>query len=203
LLAGANPTESLDRGTTIVKNHLIFILGGARSGKSYFAENWARAHGSNVLYVATAQAHDDDMQARIAHHRAQRPAKWHILEAPTKTGQAITQHLQTASYDTILLDCVTFLAANILLDLPEDSPQQRVNEAVLHEIDSLLAAIEQSTATWLVVSNEVGLGVVPPTVLGRHYRDALGRANQRIAQSADQVIFMIAGLPWTLKPFGE
>jgi adenosylcobinamide kinase/adenosylcobinamide-phosphate guanylyltransferase len=187
----------------VKQHHLIFILGGARSGKSYFAESWARAHGRDILYVATAQAHDDDMQARIAHHRAQRPAKWHTLEAPIETGQAITQHLQTASYDTILLDCVTFLAANILLSLPEDIPQQQVNEAILDEIESLLTAIEQSTSTWLVVSNEVGLGVVPPTVLGRHYRDALGRANQRIAQAADQVVFMIAGLPWTLKPFSE
>ena len=185
------------------QNRLIFILGGARSGKSYFAESWVRTHGRDVLYVATAQAHDDDMQIRIAHHRTQRPAKWHTLEAPIEAGQAITQHLQTASYDTILLDCVTFLAANVLLSMPEDIPQQQVNEAILDEIDSLLTAIEQSTATWLVVSNEVGLGVVPPTVLGRHYRDALGHANQRIAQAADQVIFMIAGLPWTLKPFVE
>jgi adenosylcobinamide kinase/adenosylcobinamide-phosphate guanylyltransferase len=185
------------------QNHLILILGGARSGKSHFAENWARQHGKQVLYVATAQAHDDDMQNRITHHRAQRPTKWHTLEAPTETGNAITQHLQTTAYDTILLDCVTFLAANILLNLPEDTPQQHINNAILNEIESLLTTIEESSAAWLVVSNEVGLGVVPPTVLGRHYRDALGRANQRIAQAADQVIFMIAGLPWTLKPFTE
>jgi adenosylcobinamide kinase/adenosylcobinamide-phosphate guanylyltransferase len=185
------------------KRHLIFVLGGARSGKSRFAENWARAHGSHVLYVATAQAQDDDMQARITYHRAQRPAEWHTLEAPRRTGQAITQHLGTAAYDTILVDCVTILAANALLDLPEDCSQQQANDAVLTEIDDLIAVIEQSSATWLVVSNEVGLGVVPPTVLGRHYRDALGRANQRIAQAADQVVFMIAGLPWTLKPFNE
>jgi adenosylcobinamide kinase/adenosylcobinamide-phosphate guanylyltransferase len=187
----------------VKQNQLIFILGGARSGKSHFAESWTRTHGKDILYVATAQAHDDDMQARIAHHRTQRPAKWHTLEAPIETGQAIIQHLQTASYDTILLDCVTFLAANVLLSMPEDTPQQHINDAVLDEIEKLLTAIEQSTATWLIVSNEVGLGVVPPTVLGGHYRDALGRTNQRIAQAADQVIFMIAGLPWTLKPFTE
>jgi adenosylcobinamide kinase/adenosylcobinamide-phosphate guanylyltransferase len=185
------------------ENHVIFILGGARSGKSQFAENWVRAHGSHVLYVATAQAQDDDMQARIAHHRTHRPPEWRTLEAPQKTGQTIAQHLQTAAYDTILVDCVTILAANVLLDLPEDCSQQQATDAVLTEINALLTAIDQSPATWLVVSNEVGLGVVPPTVLGRHYRDALGRANQRIARAADQVIFMIAGLPWTLKPFVE
>jgi adenosylcobinamide kinase/adenosylcobinamide-phosphate guanylyltransferase len=184
-------------------NHLIFILGGARSGKSQFAENWARTHGRDVLYVATAQAHDDDMQSRIAHHRTQRPSTWHTLEAPNQTGQAIAQHLQTTTYDTILLDCITFLTANILLNLDEDSTQDRVNEAILSEINSLLTTIDQSSSTWLIVSNEVGLGVVPPTILGRHYRDALGRANQHIAQAADQVIFMVAGLPWTLKPFTE
>jgi adenosylcobinamide kinase/adenosylcobinamide-phosphate guanylyltransferase len=184
-------------------NHLIFILGGARSGKSQFAENWARAHGGHVLYVATAQAQDDDMQARIAHHRAQRPAEWHTLEAPHQTGQAITQHLQTTAYNTILVDCVTILAANVLLGLPEDCSQQQVNEAIIAEIDALMMTIEQSTATWLVISNEVGLSVVPPTVLGRHYRDALGRVNQRIAQAADQVILMIAGLPWELKPLTQ
>jgi adenosylcobinamide kinase/adenosylcobinamide-phosphate guanylyltransferase len=185
------------------ENNLIFILGGARSGKSQFAENWAWAHGSHVLYVATAQAQDDDMQARIAHHRAQRPAQWHTLEAPRQTAQAVTRHLKTATYDTILVDCVTILAANILLGLPEDCSQQQVNEAIIDEINALMTTIEQSTATWLVISNEVGLGVVPPTVLGRHYRDALGRANQRIAKAADRVILMIAGLPWKLKPFVE
>jgi adenosylcobinamide kinase/adenosylcobinamide-phosphate guanylyltransferase len=187
-----------------LKDHtLIFILGGARSGKSQFAENWARAHGKHVLYVATAQAQDDDMQARITHHRAQRPSEWHTLEASKEIGTAIETHLQTAVYDTILVDCITFLAANTLLDLPKDYTQQQVNKAVLAEIDPLLTIIKQSTATWLIVSNEVGLGVIPPTDLGRLYRDALGRANQHIAQAADQVIFMIAGLPWTLKPFNE
>ena len=185
------------------ENHLTFILGGARSGKSYFAENWARTHGNNVLYVATAQALDDDMQARVAHHRAQRPTEWYTLEAPYQTGHAVAQHLKSTTYDTILIDCMTILAANVLLSLPEDSTQQQVNEAVLAEANSLMGLIEHSTATWLVISNEVGLGVVPPTVLGRHYRDALGRANQRIAQAADRVIFMVAGLPWVLKPFVE
>jgi adenosylcobinamide kinase/adenosylcobinamide-phosphate guanylyltransferase len=178
----------------------IFLLGGARSGKSQYAEQWVRDHGKNVLFVATAQAFDDDMRERIARHRQQRSAHWHTLETPMQTGAAIAGALNTGGYDTVLLDCLTLLAANLLLALPEESTQEAVNDAVLTEVDALLAAYTQHAATWLVVSNEVGMGVVPPTKLGRLYRDALGRANQRFAQHADEVFLLVAGLPWRLKP---
>lgn len=176
---------------------LIFLLGGARSGKSRYAETWAREQGGNVLFVATAQAFDDEMRERIARHRQERPAGWTTVEAPRQTGAAIQAAL--AGHDTVLVDCITLLASNVLLALPEDVAQDAVNRAVLAEIDALLAVQAASAATWLVVSNEVGMGVVPPTRLGRFYRDALGYANQRLAQAADEVLLLVAGLAWRLK----
>lgn len=182
---------------------LIFLLGGARSGKSRFAEAWARQHGRQVLFVATAQAFDEEMRTRIDRHQQERPQDWATLEAPLQTGTAVQQALAGAAYDIVLVDCLTLLAANVLLGLPEEANQEDVNAAVLAEIDGLLAVCAGSAATWLVVSNEVGMGVVPPTRLGRLYQDALGRANQRVAAEADEVLLLVAGLPWHLKPAGS
>lgn len=176
---------------------LIFLLGGARSGKSYTAEQWARENGNCVLYVATAQAFDDDMRDRVAQHQADRPDHWHTLEAPRKTYKAIADF--QGEYDTVLLDCITFLVSNILLDLPEDTTQLSANEMTLTQVDKLLDVYNKSDARWLIVSNEVGMGVVPPTRLGRFFRDMLGRANQRIAEHADEVQLLVAGIPWKLK----
>jgi adenosylcobinamide kinase/adenosylcobinamide-phosphate guanylyltransferase len=177
---------------------LILVLGGARSGKSTYAENWARTHGGRVLFVATAQALDDEMTERIAHHRSARPDHWTTLEAPLNVGAAIRD--QGVAYDTVLVDCLTLLASNVLLQLPDDCTQSQADAAVLAEVDDLLAAYEQSAAAWLIISNEVGMGLVPPYRLGRLYRDALGRANQQIAQRASDVVLLVAGLPWHLKP---
>ena len=179
---------------------LIFLLGGARSGKSHYAEQWSAEHGQRVLFVATAQAFDDDMRERIAHHQASRPTGWETLEAPQQTAALIREALQSGEYDTVLLDCITLLTSNILLQLPEDVTQNEVNATVLQEIDALVELIHETDVTWLIVSNEVGMGVVPPTRLGRQYRDALGRANQRIAQAADEVRLLVAGIAWKLKP---
>ena len=176
---------------------LIFLLGGARSGKSRYAEAWARGQSAHVLFVATAQAGDDDMAARIAAHRANRPAHWHTLEAARQVPQRIAGC--AIPHDTLLLDCLTLLTSNLLLDLPESTTQGDANEAILREIDALLAVYERSDATWLLVSNEVGMGVVPPSRLGTLFRDMLGRANQRVAERADEVILLVAGLPWQLK----
>lgn len=176
---------------------LIFLLGGARSGKSRYAEQWAKAHGGQVLYVATAAALDEDMRTRIAAHQAERPAQWHTLEAPHQTHQRIADC--RFPYDTLLLDCLTLLTSNVLLQCPESMPPSEATRAILTQIDSLLQVYRRSEAAWLVVSNEVGMGVVPPSRLGRAFRDMLGRANQRIAQEADEVLLLVAGLPWRLK----
>lgn len=179
---------------------MIFLLGGARSGKSYQAEQWAREHGKNVLFVATAQAFDDDMRDRIARHRTQRPSEWHTLEVPLGVGEAILRATQQAEYDVIVLDCLTLLASNALLTLPENATQAQADDIILQETHALLDAYAHTHATWLIVSNEVGMGVVPATTLGRLFRDALGRANQAIATRADEVWLLVAGIVWKLKP---
>jgi adenosylcobinamide kinase/adenosylcobinamide-phosphate guanylyltransferase len=175
---------------------LTLILGGARSGKSAYAEKLAAGHAQPVLYVATAEARDAEMKARIATHRQQRPANWTTLEAPRKTGQAIARH---APFTVVLIDCITLLASNAIVDLPENAAASIAEAAVHEEIDALLAARASSTGNWYLISNEVGLGLVPPYPMGRLYRDALGRANQKLACEADEVLFMVAGLPMKLK----
>jgi adenosylcobinamide kinase / adenosylcobinamide-phosphate guanylyltransferase len=179
---------------------LILLLGGARSGKSTAAENMAAAYAQPVLFVATAEAWDADMQSRISNHQASRPANWQTLEAPRQLAERLrTTQVESGLPPVVVLDCITLLASNILLGLPEDCTQEAANSAITAEIDALLGVIAASDSTWLLVSNEVGMGIVPPYRLGRLYRDALGRANQRLAQAADEVILLVAGLPWRLK----
>ena len=182
-------------------HHLTLILGGARSGKSRYAEQLAAELGGEaVLYIATAQPFDDEMKARIAQHQAERPDGWSTLEAPQQVGAAITTHFasQTASENVVLLDCLTVLTSNLLLGF-DDPFDAAVEQAVNREIDALIQAIQTTGATFIVVSNEVGLGLVPPYPSGRAYRDLLGRANQQLAQLAGRVLFMVAGLPMVVK----
>lgn len=175
---------------------LTLILGGARSGKSTYAEDLAREANKPVLFIATATAFDDEMRERIHNHQNSRPSNWQTLEAPTNIAAA----LENKTWDgVIILDCITLLMNNILLPLPEDVPFDVFMQKTKDEIDSLLAAQTKVGGDWLVISNEVGLGLVPPYPLGRIYRDALGRANQMLARAADRVVFMVAGIPLTVK----
>jgi adenosylcobinamide kinase/adenosylcobinamide-phosphate guanylyltransferase len=176
---------------------LTLVLGGARSGKSDYAEEQARALGRQVLFVATAGAGDAEMAERIQKHRASRPAAWETLEAEMDTGHAIQSRQSPA--EVIILDCMTLLVSNLLLALPENSPAEAVIEKVSAELDALLEAHAKIGGDWFIISNEVGLGLVPAYALGRVYRDALGRANQRLAKAADRVIFMVAGIPTVVK----
>ena len=175
---------------------LIFVLGGARSGKSSFAEQLAM-QGERVLYVATAQALDEDMDQRIAAHRAQRPQAWDTLEEPLDLVGTLPNSLM--GYDTCLLDCLTLWVSNLLLS-KEGNPEAQ--DEILASARELLDVYEQSQDTWIVVSNEVGLGVVPPSRLGSVYRDALGKVNQVVAARADKVYLMVAGLALDLKAMG-
>lgn len=176
---------------------MTLILGGARSGKSSFAEQIARETGRPALYIATATALDDEMRDRIEKHRAARPADWQTLEAPLRVGEAVLE--LPPPEGPVILDCITLLVSNILMSLPDNAPFETVMQQVESEIEVLLAAQEQVGGQWLVVSNEVGLGLVPPYPLGRIYRDALGWANQRLARAAERVLFMVAGIPMVVK----
>jgi adenosylcobinamide kinase/adenosylcobinamide-phosphate guanylyltransferase len=126
-------------------------------------------------------------------------AYWRTVEAPRHTGQAVAAALQAEPAAAVLVDCLTLLANNVLIALPEGVSEVEASAALLAEVDELLAARAGSDAEWVIVSNEVGLGIVPAYPLGRLYRDALGRANQRLAALADRVVFMVAGLPMTVK----
>ncbi len=183
-------------------NRLTLILGGARSGKSAHAEWLASERGGAVLYVATAVAGDDEMRARIAEHRCRRPAEWTTLEAPRDVGAGIDAH--SGDFDVVLVDCVTLLVSNVILALAGDDSggapsSHEAGAALEREIDALLSCSQGASAEWILVSNEVGLGLVPPNPLGRLYRDALGKVNRRLAAAADEVIFMVAGLPMKVK----
>ena len=179
-----------------MSKQLILVLGGARSGKSAFAERLA-GQGGRVMYVATAEALDDDMRRRIAAHRSQRPAEWDTLEEPLNLAPVLPAALE--GYDTCLLDCVTLWVSNLLLSNEGNSAAER---EILEAARALMEVYERSHATWIVVSNEVGLGVVPPSALGARYRDALGRVNQLLAARADRVYLMVAGLALELKSLG-
>jgi adenosylcobinamide kinase / adenosylcobinamide-phosphate guanylyltransferase len=161
----------------------VLVLGGARSGKSLFAERLAGECGGPVLYVATAEALDDEMAERIRRHRARRDPAWRTLEAAVDVASAVEASLQDAR--TVLVEDLTLLLAN---RLDED--------LAMAEVERLLAL----PANVVLVSNEVGMGLVPEHPLGRTFRDALGRLNQHAAGRAAEVYFVIAGLPLRLKP---
>ncbi|MGB9672719.1 MAG: bifunctional adenosylcobinamide kinase/adenosylcobinamide-phosphate guanylyltransferase [Anaerolineales bacterium] len=173
---------------------LTFILGGARSGKSQLAQQLAMERGGKVLFIATAQALDEEMRQRIQIHQQQRPDGWVTLEAPQAIVQSIPDDL--SSIQLVLLDCMTLLVSNILLSLGDDNniDEKRATQAVDQEVASILQWVEEHPLDWIIVSNEVGLGLVPPYPLGRMYRDVLGRVNQKIAQRAQEVFFMLAGI---------
>lgn len=176
---------------------ITLILGGARSGKSSHAQSLAEVTGKPVTFLATAQALDEEMSTRIQKHRSERPAGWETLEVPCDLAPQVPQ----IKSEVVLLDCVTLLVSNLLMQFVKD---ELVEEApfmlaVQKEIEDLIAAIHQQDQDWLIISNEVGLGLVPPYQMGRLYRDALGWANQRLAREADQVLFMVAGIPMVVK----
>ncbi|MCS6993484.1 MAG: bifunctional adenosylcobinamide kinase/adenosylcobinamide-phosphate guanylyltransferase [Anaerolineales bacterium] len=176
---------------------LILILGGARSGKSSFAERIARETGLPALFIATAAALDDEMRDRIASHRAARPSAWRTLEVQTRLGAAL-QGIEPPA-GPVILDCVTLWVSNILLSVPEETPAETRMQQVQAEVEAFLVAQRRLGGQWLLVSNEVGMGIVPAYPLGRIYRDALGWANQRLAQEAARVILMVAGIPLVVK----
>ena len=164
---------------------LTLVLGGARSGKSRYAESLVTALPGPWIYVATAEARDAEMAERIAAHQARRGAGWRTLETPRDVVGALTAHGTTP----LLVDCLTLWLANALLASADADA----------EIERLEAALEQASAPLVLVANEVGFGIVPDNPLGRRFRDLQGLLNQRIAARADRVVLVIAGLPLTIK----
>jgi adenosylcobinamide kinase/adenosylcobinamide-phosphate guanylyltransferase len=170
---------------------IILVTGGARSGKSAWAERRAaELGGDSVTYVATAQALDEEMVRRIARHRQDRPQAWTTVEAPTDAAEAVA----AAGTATVLVDCLTVLASNALL-AAESGGEEACLAAVHAQAEALRDAALAREGTTVVVTNEVGMGVHPPTALGRWYRDALGRANALLAAAADEVVLMVSGIP--------
>lgn len=177
---------------------LILLLGGARSGKSAYAQRLAEElGGARVLFVATAEAGDEDMARRIARHRAERPAVWRTLEVPYEVGPALARHLGDAT--VVVVDCLTLLVSNLLFRAGATPDAASAEAEVQVEVDVLMQTCQTHSATVIVVSNEVGLGLVPDNALGRLYRDLLGRANQALAAQAEAVYFLVAGLPVDVK----
>jgi adenosylcobinamide kinase/adenosylcobinamide-phosphate guanylyltransferase len=166
---------------------VTLVIGGARSGKSARAQAIAEAASPMRTYLATAQAFDDEMRERIARHRADRGMGWRTVECPVDLPEAIGREAQGAS--VLLVDCLTLWASNLLLtDADADAATDR-----------LLAALAAASCPIVLVSNEVGMGIVPDNALARRFRDIAGRMNQRVAAAADTVLLMMAGLELQLK----
>jgi adenosylcobinamide kinase / adenosylcobinamide-phosphate guanylyltransferase len=166
---------------------ISFILGGARSGKTRRALSLAEASGKAPVYIATGQAFDAEMQDRIDRHKAERGPNWRTVEAPIDLATAITSNASTKTI--LLIDCLTLWLSNLTF----------AQRDISAETQFLIQALQDATGPVLVVSNEVGLGIVPENALARRFRDDQGRLNQSIAAVADRVEFIAAGLPLTLK----
>ena len=171
--------------------NVTLVLGGARSGKSLYAQELAAAF-ERVTFIATGRATDAEMRRKIARHRRERPGSWKTIEAPLNLAEAIRFESQAA--DLILVDCLTVYVANVI-----GAGRKRSKSDRQECIGAVCEAMRASKASVIAVSNEVGSGVVPPYRSGRVYRDLLGQMNQRVAQIADRVVLMIAGVPMTVK----
>ena len=165
---------------------LTLVIGGARSGKSRHAETLVGQCAAPPAYIATAQAFDDEMRARIDEHRARRSADWRTIDAPFELVSALNG---VPDRQTVLIDCLTLWLTNVMLAERDVDQESR-------ELADVLA---KPRGPWFVVSNEVGLGIVPDNPLGRRFRDAAGRLNQMVAERASSVIFVVAGLPMKVK----
>ncbi|HER23706.1 MAG TPA: bifunctional adenosylcobinamide kinase/adenosylcobinamide-phosphate guanylyltransferase [Candidatus Atribacteria bacterium] len=181
----------------MARGKLIFIIGGARSGKSSFAEKIAAKISKEVAYIAAAQPLDEEMAHRIKKHQEDRLDTWETYEEPIKIRELVSR--LGVEKEVILIDCLTLLTSNLLLRKKERVEDFKWQEKILSEIEKLAEVSFKAPAQVIIVSNEVGMGLVPENPLGRVYRDILGRANSIIADKADEIFMMISGIPLKIK----
>ena len=168
----------------------ILITGGCRSGKSRYALGYANQHFSKKLYLATCEALDEEMIQRIEHHKKMRGPDWQTVEEPIEIVDKINEYGDKV--EAILLDCITLWLSNLLMRQDSDAK-------IMDEVDRFIKTVKQNEISFIIVSNEVGMGIVPADSLGRRFRDLQGMANQKIAEAAGTVILMISGIPMILK----
>lgn len=182
----------------------ILVTGGARSGKSSFAEKMTKEIGKNIAYIATAIAFDKGMKDRIKKHKESRPENWTTIEKYRNFNELMENQGFLAS-DTVLLDCVTLLVSNILLESQLDFDKAYMEEideveaSIFHEVETLLEVLNKYDKNVIMVTNEVGMGLVPSYILGSIFRDIAGRINQFLAQKADEVHLTVSGIPVKIK----
>ena len=180
---------------------LWFVTGGARSGKSTFAESLALETGVEVVYLATMEPGDEELRDRVQRHQARRPAGWTTVEEPLRPADAVGDALATAC---VLIDCVSLWVTNRLLELDDEEPSlaaiAALEAALDAEVDALIEAVRAREGVTIAVTNEVGAGLVPPYALGRVYRDVLGRVNQRLSRAANRAWLLVSGRALELPP---
>lgn len=181
---------------------IVLVTGGSRSGKSEFAEKLAEKSNQKICYIATTEVFDDEMANRVKKHQSRRGNNWDTLEIPYK----IDEHLgEIKKYDTALLDCLTMLVSNKMfsyeIDYNHDSIDKIkcIEEEIIFFIENMLSILSKIETKIIVVTNEVGLGIIPENRLSRVYRDIVGKANQIVAKYADEVYFVVSGIPMKLK----
>lgn len=182
---------------------LTLVTGGARSGKSLFAEGLVKGYGKHIVYVATAVPLDDEMKQRIQTHKERRPASWETVEAYKDIGLKLKD--RTEGISAGLIDCITVMITNLMFDKDREWDHLGKNEMVeienqiKAEIEKLIDFIRECKVPFVAVTNEVGMGLVPDTALGRIFRDIAGRANQLLAKTSDEVYFCVSGIPVKIK----
>ena len=177
---------------------ITFLLGGARSGKSSYAVDLAKSCHGHVVYLATGVPCDEEMKERIEKHKSARPDSWDTIEEPLYV-EGVLKRLNESA-ELVLLDCLGFLVSNLLLHYQNQGRKgSQIEDAVLAHIMGIASIAKEIKPGMIIVSNEVGMGLVPETPLGRLFRDVLGRANQIVADRADEVLFFVAGLPIRVK----
>jgi adenosylcobinamide kinase / adenosylcobinamide-phosphate guanylyltransferase len=175
---------------------LTFITGGARSGKSKFAQSLCRER-ARVVYLATAVSSDEEMRARIGKHRSSRPTAWHTVEEPLKVSEAAALHIESA--DILLIDCLTIWLSNLLYEL-RDEDFDVIERTAIDRVEALIDVSKSGNV--IAVTNEVGSGIVPESLVGRNFRDLQGLVNQRVARGSDVVYFVVSGISMCIKGSG-